>query len=149
MKNICPISSIIIDSNVVRLTSFLTMLLLFSGLIFNYIYLFIFFDFFLRSTRFCSSPLTLISKKIVKFLKLKIKPIDAAPKIFAARIGLILSFLVLFSLYFNLNLFFYIFIIMFILAAFLASILNYCLGCKFYSILISLKIIKQKTKNKK
>lgn len=142
MKNICPISSIVVDSNTVRLTSFLTMLLLFSGLIFNYVFLFIFFDFFLRSTKLCSSPLTLISKKIVKFLKLKIKPIDAAPKRFAAGIGLILSLLVLFSLYFNLDLLFYIFISMFILAAFLASILNYCLGCKFYSILISLKIIK-------
>ena len=140
MKNICPISSIMIDENAARLVGFFVLILLLIGIWYPVIYIFIFAEFILKSIKFRYSSLSWLAKKILhKILKIKIKPTGAAPKRFAARLGLVFSTLILIALFFELQLFFYIILVMFIFAAFLETFFNYCLGCKIYSILIHLK----------
>lgn len=132
-----------IDSNVVRLGAFFVIILLISGLYYPIIFIFIFIDFLLKSIKLRYSFLSFLAKIILhKILKLKIKPVDAFPKKFAMKIGLVFSILILTTLFFELNLIFNIILSMFLTATFLEAFFNYCFGCKIYSILFNLKILK-------
>ncbi len=153
MQYTCPISKKQIDENVVRLIGFFTLILLiisfFITKIAIFIFIFIIFDFYARIFIPKFSILKIISKIILhKIIKIKPKPIGAAPKRFAAGIGLLLSVIIFFIIFFykpnwntqnTLPTNFYIeiiektFIIIFAIAVSLETFFKFCLGCKIYS----------------
>ncbi|HSH64691.1 MAG TPA: DUF4395 domain-containing protein, partial [Bacteroidia bacterium] len=92
------------------------------------------FDFALRA--FGSGKLSLlrnVSFQISRYLKLKNKPVDAAPKKFAASLGFVFSLssgiLHLFGLHDAAT----IVLVMLIFCALAESILSFCLGCLMYN----------------
>jgi hypothetical protein len=91
---LCPVSGKSINERVARVNGFFTVfLLIVSGLTSSIIpVLFLVVDFFLRSFELSGFSLTAISAKgIVKYLGLDENIINAGPKIFAARMGFVMS----------------------------------------------------------
>lgn len=93
----CPISDKRINERVARVnaafTVFLLVLFVLTGSVF--LILFLTFDFLLRATSYSKFSLVGISSKnIVRYLPFDIHLINAGPKIFATRIGLVLSSLI-------------------------------------------------------
>jgi hypothetical protein len=135
---ICPVSGAKADENVVRTLAILTVLItitaLFAG---SYLVLFLLgADFALRSfTSGTGSPLRILSKKIAGDLNLKKKLIDAAPKKFAAMLGMTFSLLAGLLLLLNLPVAALVVGSILIFCALLEGIFGFCLGCIIYSIL--------------
>lgn len=104
MKNLfCPISEERINEQVPRVTALLVMLIVISAFTLNSLIImaFVTADFFIRGfTKLKFSPLSCAAYWIAKLLKLPSKSIDKAPKIFAGRMGFIMSlvFAILFAL---------------------------------------------------
>jgi hypothetical protein len=67
--------------------------------------------------------------------------LDSAPKIFALKIGLAFSFLIVLASFFGMNELATIFAIILALFAGMEAFFNYCVGCKFYSILRYFNIV--------
>ncbi len=87
----CPVDFITVNETQVRTTAFLVLLTAIAWLLFGNIFIMVFLiaDFFLRASNFGKySPLNTASKFLVTQFKLSVKPIDQAPKRFAAKIGL-------------------------------------------------------------
>ncbi|HKJ41242.1 MAG TPA: DUF4395 domain-containing protein [Sunxiuqinia sp.] len=97
MKNIfCPISDERINEQVARTTALLVVITAILAFGFNSIILMAFLvaDFYVRAfTKMKFSPLSYASNQLNQLLKLPVKPIDKAPKIFAARMGFTMSFI--------------------------------------------------------
>jgi hypothetical protein len=131
----CPISNKKIDDHVARLNGTFTIILLavfvITGSILPIIFLII--DFSFRTgylSRF--SPLTFLSRNIAKTLFTKPLLINAGPKIFAARIGLVFNLGILISYVFGLNNLALVITTIFGACAFLESALGYCVACQLY-----------------
>jgi len=131
----CPISYKKIDEHVARLNGAFTVLLLavftVTGNIFPVIFLFV--DFLLRSgslSRF--SPLSFLSKNIAKALFLKPLLINAGPKVFAARIGVVFNFAIIVSSLSGLNNLALVITAIFGTCAFLESAFGFCVACQVY-----------------
>jgi len=140
MKNIiCPVSSERANENVVRITAFWVIMLtgLFMAFPNPFIPLYLAFDFYIRAfTKSKYSPLSWVAAGMSRSFKLKPHWIDRAPKIFAARVGLLFSILI-FSLTITgltsaaigtagvLALF-----------AFLECGINFCAGCWVYTYIV-------------
>lgn len=95
MKQIlCPISHEKISEQVTRLNALLGILLAVAGFATNSVLFFIFLlaDFYIRAfTKAKFSPISYLSHRMANALNLNKKSIDKAPKIFAARIGLLMT----------------------------------------------------------
>lgn len=95
MKNIfCPISEERINEQVPRITALLVMVTVILALAFNSLLIMAFLvaDFYIRAfTKLKFSPLSCVGYWITRLLKLPAKAIDKAPKIFAARMGFVMS----------------------------------------------------------
>ena len=135
-KNIiCPISNKKINENVARMNGVLTMIFLLISLNINSIIpiLFLSFDFLIRGLDLPKySPFSKISNIINDLFSIKPIMINAGTKIFASRVGFLLSLLILLFYYVNLI---YISIgvgVVFFICALLESLFNYCLACKIY-----------------
>jgi len=134
-----------INENKVRLNALwvfilVTLSIFYAGLP---IVVFLAIDFFLRGFNFGKfSPLAKLSDLTIKQLNIANKPIFQAPKRFAARIGFILSLLILTSYVFQFDIAALGLSIVFSIFAFLESFLGFCAGCYVYSFLIQLKLIK-------
>lgn len=131
----CPISFKKIDENVARLNGFFTVVLLFVFLVTSSILpvLLLLADFLVRGIEKPQfSPLALLSKFILSRFNAKPHLINAGPKIFAARIGLLFSLLITLSVLFGLNVPAIIFTLVFGICAFLEAAFNYCVACKLY-----------------
>jgi Domain of unknown function (DUF4395) len=90
----CPVDFITVNETQVRTTALLVLLTAGAWVIAGNIFIIAFLipDFFLRAFNFGKfSPLNIASKFLVKKLALPVKPIDQAPKRFAAKIGLLFS----------------------------------------------------------
>ena len=131
----CPISYKKIDEHVARLNGAFTVLLLavftVTGNIFPVIFLFV--DFLLRSgslSRF--SPLAFLSKNIAKALFSKPLLINAGPKVFAARLGVVFNFAIIVSSLSGLNNLALVFTAIFGTCAFLESAFGFCVACQVY-----------------
>ncbi len=103
---VCPISNEQVNERLTRLNAFFTFVLVVAGFVFNSVLfpVFLMADFFIRAfTKQKFSPLGYSSYLLVNAFGLEVKRIDKAPKIFAARLGflmsLIISVLFLFDLY--------------------------------------------------
>jgi len=138
---ICPISNKKIDENVARFNGGFTVILLVIFLLTQNIIpiVFLLLDFFLRSAELSTySPMANFSKLTINSLGIKKNPINAGPKIFAARIGVLFSALILISNLTGYETASYIFTAIFGFCAFLESAFGYCLACQIYPIVFRL-----------
>jgi hypothetical protein len=92
-------------------------------------------DFFLRAFNFGKySPLHLLSNQVIHSFQLPYKPIDQAPKRFAAKIGFTLTIAILAThiiSWINLS---HLLAMVIILFALLESVFGFCAGCHVYTI---------------
>lgn len=132
---LCPISEKKIDERVARLNATFTVLLL-SGFFITQNIFFIAFlgiDFFLRTAdRSKYSLLAITSKNLVKYLQVKELLINAGPKIFAARIGLIFSILIVLSYLLNAKVLAFFIAGILGLFSFLEAVVGLCVACEIY-----------------
>ncbi len=143
----CPVDFIQVNEHQVRLTALWVFILVgISLFLFQLqlpVFVFLLFDFFLRAFNFGKySWLTQLSKLVIKQLKIGKKPIDQAPKRFAAKIGFLLSVIITIALFFQFNNIVFILSIIFAVFAFLESFLGFCAGCYVYTFLQKIKIIR-------
>ncbi len=98
MKNIlCPISDERINEQVTRLNALFVILTVVMAFTLNSALFLVFLvaDFYIRAfTKLKYSPISYLSSSLSNALNLPLKQIDKAPKIFAARLGLIMSALI-------------------------------------------------------
>lgn len=95
MKNlVCPISDQRINEQVTRFNAFFAIAVIVSAFVFNTIFLLVFLmaDFFIRAfTEMKFSPISFVSNYLSNTFNLPVKMIDKAPKVFAARLGFLMS----------------------------------------------------------
>ena len=94
---ICPISNEMVNERLTRLNAFFTILIVTAGFVFNSVIfpLVLLADFFIRAfTNARISPVSFLSTGLAKLLHLSKKPIDKAPKIFAARMGFVMTLVI-------------------------------------------------------
>ncbi len=134
---ICPISNNKVDENIARLNGIFTVLLLAAFAITGNILpvLFLFIDFIIRGVELSKfSPLAIISKQLLKVLNINKNTINAGPKIFAARIGILFSFGIILFYFIQLQSVALIFTGIFAFCAFLEGFFGYCVACQIYPI---------------
>jgi Domain of unknown function (DUF4395) len=144
MNKECPVDFIPVNENKVRLTALWVLLLVLASLLINPLPIFVFLaiDFFLRAFNYGKySPLNILSISIVKQLKIPNKPIDQAPKRFAAGIGFALSVIVVLLLIARFTKTASALTVIFAAFAFLESFLSFCAGCYVYTFLQRLKLL--------
>jgi hypothetical protein len=140
MKNIlCPISDERINERVTRINAIFGILLVVTGFVSSSALFFILLlaDFYIRAfTKLKFSPISYASYKMANALNLEKKSIDKAPKIFAARIGFLMTFAI--TILFLLNLGTSALVLGGILVFFasLEFVLAICMGCIMYTYLI-------------
>jgi hypothetical protein len=131
----CPISDKKVNQSVAKIVALFTLLFLgiFALTLNFWVILFLTGDFLLRSTSLAKySPIGYISCQIALLFSLKERPINAGPKIFAARVGFVITLLI-FSFY--LLSFHFVWIILLAtisIFAFLEGVFEYCVACKIY-----------------
>jgi hypothetical protein len=95
MKNlVCPISDQRVNEYVTRINALLTIIVVVLAFVLNSVILFAFLmaDFFIRAfTEIRFSPIGFVSHSLSHSLSLSVKMIDKAPKIFAARLGFLMT----------------------------------------------------------
>lgn len=134
----CPVSYITVNENRVRITALLVFLSSLSYLVApNWaIPALLSVDFFQRSFGWARySPLNVLSGWIVKTLTITNKPIDQAPKLFAARLGFFMALLLVITAMFSLLPAGYIIDAILALFSFLESALGFCAGCHVYTLI--------------
>ena len=136
---ICPVSSERIDENRVRLTA-LGVILVMSGFFITGLVVFpaiLAMDYFIRAfTRLSFSPLSWLAHLVLKATGRKRIPIDKAPKIFAARIGFLLTGLSALATGVGWTVTAYVLGSVLVIFSFLECGLNFCMGCWVYSYLV-------------
>lgn len=135
---ICPISTNRVNKPVVRTTGFLvaTSIVLYV-LTSNILILFaLSIDFYIRAyTDLKFSPLSFLASKITKLFKFKKFLIDKAPKVFAARVGLLFTLTAIGLSFVNPTLPIIVSLILMSFAL-LESVMNFCVGCVVYTYLV-------------
>ncbi|MBN1118256.1 MAG: DUF4395 domain-containing protein [Bacteroidales bacterium] len=137
MKNIiCPVSVDKISKTTPRVVAFITV-----GLFLIYIktgllpiVVFLAFDFFARGFNHANfSLISIIAKPVSKRINPDAELINKAPKLFAARLGGIMSVLIIVFDLINLKLFAGSIALLILSLATLECVLNFCVGCYIYS----------------
>jgi len=148
---ICPISDKRINETVARINAILTVLFLVVYVLSSNILIIVFllFDFILRSAELSKySPFSSISRQTIKAFDLTSKQINAGPKIFAARIGVVFNIAILISTLSGFNVLALIFTSIFGICAFLEGVFGFCIACQIYPLVYKLfyesKLIEQK-----
>lgn len=135
MNAMCPVSFKKIDENVVRAnaTQAVILLLLFLFSPWKWLILIVAADFCVRG--FWQAKYSLfaaISRKIIALSKIEPVLVDAAPKIFAARIGFLFSCLLIVCWLLHLGAAALIIGLMFAACALLEAAFRFCVACKLY-----------------
>lgn len=133
----CPVDFIPINENKARLTAFFVFILTIVYILNSFwlIIAFLVIDFSLRAFNLGKySLLGFISDAIIKQLKIKNKPVDRAPKRFAAGVGLVFSLAILITGYFHQLLIVYALSCVLLFFAFLESGFGFCAGCYVYTV---------------
>ena len=136
---ICPVSEDRVDNNVTRIIALQVLLIAITGSVLNnyWIFLFLAFDFTTRAFfKGKGSLLKWIAQQIVKLLKIAPKPINAAPRKFAAALGLVFSVLIALLIFNGSITSAYILNGMLAICAFMESFLGFCVGCYLYTFFI-------------
>jgi hypothetical protein len=132
---LCPVSEKKVNERVARLNATFTVLLI-AGFIFTHYIIFVAFlaiDFYLRTADLAKySPVAISSKSIVKYFQAKELLINAGPKIFAARIGLLLSSLIILSYILNAKVLALVIAGILGLFSFLEAAFGLCVACEIY-----------------
>lgn len=130
--------TIYLEENTIRIVAFqvviFVLLTLLSG--WHFLALALAADFAIRAFTAFPSPLGLASKAIVARLNLKPVRIFAAPKKFAATVGVLFSLAVFLLFHFNLNEYAYVVGGALVIFALLESVFKICVGCYVYDWLI-------------
>lgn len=131
----CPISENRIDERVARSNALFTVAILTAFAISLNVLLVLFLatDFLLRATS--NSKYSLLgraSKVVVKYVAANQRFANAGPKIFAARIGFVLSSLIVLATVFGLPLIVYSLTAILGLFSFLEGAFGFCVACKIY-----------------
>jgi len=140
MKNLfCPISDERINEQVPRITALYVIVAVVAAYALNSLLImtFVSADFFIRAfTTMKFSPLSCLAYWTTRLLKLSEKKIDKAPKIFAARMGFVMS--LIFTVLFLLNLSTVSIIVAAALVFFagLEFVFAFCAGCTIYTYLV-------------
>jgi hypothetical protein len=132
---LCPISEKKVNERVARVNATFTVLLIAGFLITqNIVFIaFLAIDFFIRTADLAKySLVAMSSKNIVKYLQVKELMINAGPKIFAARIGLILCSLIIISYMLNVKIPALVIAGILGLFSFLEAALGLCVACEIY-----------------
>ena len=138
MAAYCPIGSASIDQTIVRGVAFLVLcsISLFLACGFDFILVYLVFDFFMRG--FVSRNLSLfviLVGSYTRFFSCRTEAVNAAPKVFAARIGFIMSLLILLCNVSELQYLVYVLGGFLLLASALESFFSICLGCHIYALI--------------
>jgi hypothetical protein len=140
MKNlVCPISDQRVNEQVTRLNAMFTIGIVVLAFVFNSIFLFVFLmaDFFIRAfTEINFSPLNYASHYLSNAFNFPVRMIDKAPKIFAARLGFIMTTSIAALFILNLKLAAIVVSSVLIFFASLEFLFALCVGCMIYSYLI-------------
>lgn len=134
----CPVSNITVNENRVRVVALFVFL---SSLLYLFepywaIPAFLVVDFFLRGFGWGRySPFNLLSGWIIKWLSIGNKPIDQAPKLFAAQLGFAFASLLLISAALSQLSIGYVITATLLLFSFLESALGFCAGCHVYTLI--------------
>ena len=133
---VCPISEEKINERVTRLNAFFTILLTVTGLMLNSaIFIIILMaDFYIRAfTHLKFSPISFLSSKLANALNLDKKAIGKAQKIFAARLGFIMTFTITVLIVLETSTAAFVVGGILVLLASLEFTLGICVGCYIYS----------------
>ena len=136
---ICPVSGEKINENVARIIAFFTIIIVLAGLYFKSPSLFaaLGLDFFLRAfTRGTYSPLKYISKRLSNYFGASPKMVDAAPKKFAAGIGLLFAVSIASLQWFQHDISADLLATALLICAGLESFKSFCLGCIIYTYIV-------------
>ncbi|MFT3738250.1 MAG: DUF4395 domain-containing protein [Breznakibacter sp.] len=140
MKSIvCPISSERVPSALPRITAFYVVAVLLAAIITGSYLLIVLLsvDFYLRGFNLENySPLTFLSKKTSGLLDATGRPIDKAPKLFAARLGFVFTLAIVSAGFSGLSNFALILSIGLMGFALLEGVFGLCVGCVIYSWLV-------------
>ncbi|HET6556546.1 MAG TPA: DUF4395 domain-containing protein [Prolixibacteraceae bacterium] len=140
MKNlVCPISDQRVNEQVTRLNALFTIVIMVLAFVFNSVILFAFLmaDFFIRAfTEAKFSPISYTSHSVRNALSLSVKMIDKAPKIFAARMGFLMTSAVTLLFILQMNVASIIVAGILIFFAALEFSFGICVGCMIYTYLI-------------
>lgn len=140
----CPISHIKVNDQVVRAISvFVTISAILFLLTSNNIFIYLLFvDFSLRLVRLNSySPFFQLSLAILQKLKIKPKLSDEAPKRFSLYLGWGMSSIIALLVIFDLSTYAVWLVSVLFSCALLEMLFGFCVGCKIYQGLTTLKIL--------
>ena len=132
---LCPISHKRINENIARGNAFITAVVLIAYVLTAnpFLIAFLLFDFSLRGLELSTySPVAFLSAKINQLLKTKHKNINAGPKIFAARMGILFSLFILISSLLGWNAVAWTFTAIFGICALLEALFAFCVACEMY-----------------
>jgi hypothetical protein len=132
---LCPISEKKVNEKVTRINGVFTVFLIAGYISTQNIFFIVFlgFDFYLRATdRAKFSLVAISSKNLARYLQLKEILINAGPKLFAARIGLVFSSLILLSYILNIKLLALVLAGILGLFSFLEAAFGICVACEIY-----------------
>jgi hypothetical protein len=142
MNVACPISDRRLNETAVRLVAFMVFLAAIIAC-FGFLPLIaaaLALDFFIRAfTTWPISYLSALAKLITRILKLPSKPINAGPKIFAARLGFVLATTISILGFMHLTIPAVALAGVLALFAALESFFSICVGCHIYSLLMKLR----------
>jgi hypothetical protein len=136
---VCPVSNEKVPEHLPRVTALINITLIGFYLYYPtpFVLAFLTIDFLVRGYNQPKySLLNYLARKVSKSLKLKSKPIDKAPKIFAARLG---GFMFFSALILNLLggiAFTYVITLMIAMLSTLECVFNFCAGCYIYNYLV-------------
>lgn len=138
----CPVDFVAMNENKARITAFFVLLLMtvivFTG--FWKLIVLLIADFFLRASGWGNySPLGLLSDWVIRVLHINNKPVDRAPKRFAASVGLAFCIAIFILWLLQMPLAVSILSGIIVLFAFLESLAGFCAGCYVYTGLLLLK----------
>ena len=140
MKNIlCPISDQRVNEYVTRINALLAIVVLVLAFELNSVFLFAFLmaDFYIRAfTEIKFSPISFVSHYLSNAFNLSVKLIDKAPKIFAARLGFMMTTVIVFLFILNLTTAAMIVAGILIFFAGLEFVFAICVGCMIYTYLV-------------
>ena len=137
---ICPISDKLINERVGRFNAaFSVVLIVVFGLTLSIIPIaFLLIDFLMRSTDLSNySLIGLSSKGIVKYFSINEYLINAGPKIFAARLGLVMSSIITVAVFLDVIMLAYVLAGILGLFSFMEAAFGICVACRIYPVLYS------------
>jgi len=140
MKNlVCPISDQRVNEQVTRLNAMFTIGIIVLAFVLNSALLFIFLmaDFFIRAfTEIKFSPINFASHYMSHTMNLPIRMIDKAPKVFAARLGFLMTTVIAGLFIFSFKTASVVVAGILIFFASLEFLLAVCVGCLIYTYLV-------------